>query len=929
MAFNLGDIFVTFKAKTDDLQTGVSKVKSMTAEAERTVNTTSFKQFSSNAATAFGGVADSIQGVITKAAIFATTSSVGIGTFVKSAADLQQTSKSFEVLTGNVDTANKLFAQLARYANTTPFEFPQIAKAGQILLGFGIQSDQVYSRIQMLGDIAAATGADFTSLALVFGQVNATGRLMGQDALQLINNKIPITSILAKDLGISVQEVKQRMEEGTISTDMFNAALEKTTKQGGFAFHGTDVLAQSLNGRLSTLKDTVLEVGRNMLGVKVDPELGLTVKPGGLFDRLSNMVPKIGESLQSVGPKLAGAFQWLFDHGEFVKQVLVGVAAAFVAAKLAAIGFAIAAVVNPVTLIATAIVALIGLLAALEVRFHFVEAAMKVIGPLVSGIWSALKMLLTGDFTGSKSFFGIQEDSPIVTTLITIHKLLSAVAGFVGNQLKGAFEAIGSIIGQAAKAMAPIINVFKEILANKAVQTVLKVIGVALLALAAAPVVAFFALFIGTLTVLSKILQFVADHFIVVKVAIGILMIPLLPLIALIAGLVVVFRNAGDIAKWFGDRFTDMGKIIGGVLSAIGGFFTGLFDIVKNVMTAIWNFISPVLEVIKNLFIIVFGGILLVILTAVEGWKNIIMAGWNFIYGFISNILGMIWSLVSSVWNAVYNTISGVLGAIWGAITSVWNAIYGFMAGIVNAVWGVVSGVWNAIYGTLSGILGAIYSRIVGMWQSAYGAVQGIMNGLYGGISGAFNQVVGFIGGIAGRVKNAIGDTYHWLMEAGKWVIYGFKDGMMSVINAIKDAAGNIGNAVKNKVKSILGIGSPSKVFKEYGEFLMQGMANGINGTMDLVTSAVENLAGVAINPQVNPVLNNLAGSLSVPVAGTAGGGSAGGQAAAQVLGGPKVEIHGDVNIDSQQDADYFWSRLDRDVQLENMGVSPSGPSNS
>lgn len=388
MAFNLGDIFVTFKAKTDDLKSGVSQVKNLTSQAEKHVNSTSFKSFASNASTAFGGVANAIQGVVTKAAVLATTSSVGLGTFIKSAADLQQTSKSFEVLTGNVEVANELFAQLAKYANTTPFEFPQIAKAGQILLGFGIQSKEVFNRVTMLGDIAAATGANFESLALVFGQVNATGRLMGQDALQLINNKIPITSILAKDLGVSVQEVKKRMEEGKISTEQFNKSLEKVTKKGGFAFKGTEILAQSLNGRLSTLKDTVLEFGRNLIGVKVDPELGLVIQPGGIFDRLSNLVPKISKALSDMTPKVTKAFNYVLDHGNEIKMILIAVGAAFVAAKVAAIGFAIAAAANPIGIIAGAIVILIGVLVYLQQKFDIIGKTLNFLRPIVQTIVS-------------------------------------------------------------------------------------------------------------------------------------------------------------------------------------------------------------------------------------------------------------------------------------------------------------------------------------------------------------------------------------------------------------------------------------------------------------------------------------------------------------------------------------------------------------
>lgn len=390
MAFNLGDVFVTFKAKTDDLNRGIEKVKTNMASVNKAVSGMNFKEFSAKAGSAFNSVAGTIQGLITKVAVFAATSSLGVGTFVKSAADLQQTSKSFEVLTGNVDTANQLFAQLAKYANNTPFEFPDIAKAGQTLLGFGIESDKVFGHVQMLGDIAAATGADFGSLALVFGQVNATGRLMGQDALQLINNKVPITSILAKKLGISVQKVKEKMEDGAISTEMFNEALTNVTKEGGFAFKGTEILAQSFNGRMSTLKDTVLEFGRSLLGVKVDPELGLVIEKGGVFDRLSTLIPKITKGLSDLGPKIKRGFDFIIRNGDTIKQILIAVGSAFVAAKLAAVGFAAVAAYNPYTLIAGAIVVLIGVLVYLQQRFDWIGKTIAFLTPY----WNSLVKII-------------------------------------------------------------------------------------------------------------------------------------------------------------------------------------------------------------------------------------------------------------------------------------------------------------------------------------------------------------------------------------------------------------------------------------------------------------------------------------------------------------------------------------------------------
>lgn len=401
----------------------------------------SFKQFAASASEGFGSVADSIQSVVTKVALFAATSSLGIGTFVKSAADLQSTNQSFKVLIGNVDTANGLFAQLARYANTTPFEFPDIAQAGQTLLGFGIQADQVYSRIQTLGDIAAATGADFQSLALVYGQVNAAGKLYGQDALQLINNSVPIYNILAKEMKTDVAGVREQMEKGAITADIFNSALLKTTQQGGFAFEGVTVLANSFNGRMSTLSDTVLEFGRNLIGVKVDDQLGLVVQPGGIFDRLSKALPKIGKQLEQLTPKLTAFINVLLDNGPLILQLLAGLTTAFVFAKVAALGFAaVGALANPFAWIVVAV----GAITFLQLRFD-------IFGKTIRGVQTAISWLTTTFSDGMEQvghWINVVEQTVVSLYQGALRGLRTGVEAVVSafNTAKGVVEAVVSAV---------------------------------------------------------------------------------------------------------------------------------------------------------------------------------------------------------------------------------------------------------------------------------------------------------------------------------------------------------------------------------------------------------------------------------------------------------------------------------------------------
>lgn len=426
-----------FKAGLDDAANQAQKTANK-------INRIDFKGIANNASQSFGNIANSIQ----RTATIVAGLGVGLGAvFIKSAADLEKTSRSFEVLTGNAEVANKLFAQIKKFADTTPFEFPDLARGTQALLGFGRGADQAFGDIQVLGDIAAATGADFNSLAVVFGQVNATGKLMGQDALQLINNNIPITTLLAKDLGISVQEVKKRMEEGAISADTFNTALVNATKQGGFAFEGTDKLATTLNGRLSTLKDTVLEFGRNLLGVKVDPELGFVVQEGGIFDRFSKFIPVLIQGLSELAPKVLAAFDWIIAHKDILIAIFVGLAAAFVAAKVAAIAFAIVGL-GTIGLIAAGVVIAIGVIAAgaflliknwdkvkdffvnlgqsianffINARNTLFDAGKNLIGGLVAGMTSAkdavvnkVKEIASGALNAIKNFFGIRSPSSVM-----------------------------------------------------------------------------------------------------------------------------------------------------------------------------------------------------------------------------------------------------------------------------------------------------------------------------------------------------------------------------------------------------------------------------------------------------------------------------------------------------------------------------------
>ncbi len=183
---------------------------------------------------------------------------VGLGVQgFKTAKNLETLSTQFEVLTGSAGAANAIVQDLTDFAARTPFRFEGIAKAATRLLSFGFTADEVKDRLQDLGDVAGASGADLGELSLIFGQVRAAGQLTGERLLQFQERAIPIGPAIAKTLGVAESAVKDLVSSGAVDFATFEKAFRSLNDEGEFAFGGLEKSSQTLEGRLSTLAEDV------------------------------------------------------------------------------------------------------------------------------------------------------------------------------------------------------------------------------------------------------------------------------------------------------------------------------------------------------------------------------------------------------------------------------------------------------------------------------------------------------------------------------------------------------------------------------------------------------------------------------------------------------------------------------------------------
>ena len=289
------------------------------------------KQEGAGIDSAFSKVAKTIGG------IFAVK---GIADFAKSIvsvrSEVQSLQISFETLLGSKDKATALFGEIRKFAANTPMMLKELASGAQTMLAFNISAEKVMPMLHAIGDISMGDAQKFGSLTLAFSQMSATGKLMGQDLLQMINAGFnPLAEISAKT-GKTIGELKEEMEKGKISVDMVTDAFLSATAEGG-KFHGMlEKQSHGIAGAMSNLQgavdDMFNDIGEASEGIIAGAISGATY--------IVKHYQEVGEAL-AVAAAMYGTYKAAVMATVAVETAAAGASAAKMAAiqaELAAVG---------------------------------------------------------------------------------------------------------------------------------------------------------------------------------------------------------------------------------------------------------------------------------------------------------------------------------------------------------------------------------------------------------------------------------------------------------------------------------------------------------------------------------------------------------------------------------------------------------------
>jgi len=214
------------------------------------------------------------------------------------AAEIETQRKSLEVLTGSLSETNKIIKELQDFGAVTPFKSSELIEQTKRLKAFGFETSELVDTTKRLSDVAGATGADLQGIATAFGQIRAKGKLQQEENLQLLERGVDITTELEKITNKQGEAFASAMRKGEIGADAVNQALINLTSKGGAFFEGASAQATTLNGKLSTLVDSVESLARTIgdqLSPAIKGALDLATKGVIAIEKMFSRFGDIGE----------------------------------------------------------------------------------------------------------------------------------------------------------------------------------------------------------------------------------------------------------------------------------------------------------------------------------------------------------------------------------------------------------------------------------------------------------------------------------------------------------------------------------------------------------------------------------------------------------------------------------------------------------
>ena len=230
------------------------------------------------------------------------------------------------------------------------------------------------------------------------------------------------------------------------------------------------------------------------------------------------------------------------------------------------------------------------------------------------------------------------------------------------------------------------------------------------------------------------------------------------------------------------------------------------------------------------------------LMTIIEAVPVIVEQLYSVLPELITTICDFLANNIPLIVDAAIQLLMGIIEAIPTIIQAIVDNFPLIVTSLVDGLTGALPQIVQAAITLLMGIIQAIPDIVVAIAENLPQVITAIASGL----AQAIPQIFTAAKDLLWQLILAVPDIVVGIGQAIPDIIAGIVNGLIGGIGAVKDAALELGSGILNGIKSFFGINSPSTVMAEQGDYLVQGLINGLaempDQMMQTLDTALNNL---------------------------------------------------------------------------------------
>jgi phage-related protein len=239
-------------------------------------------------------------------------------------------------------------------------------------------------------------------------------------------------------------------------------------------------------------------------------------------------------------------------------------------------------------------------------------------------------------------------------------------------------------------------------------------------------------------------------------------------------------------------------------------------------------------------------------------------------------------AVMAASWVIAMGPVGWVIAAVVGLVALIianWDKVKQWTGAAWDWVSQKLSQAWQFIKNLVSNAAAAVVDWLSNAWSNAKNSAAAAWDFLVSTVRNAGSNLLGIVRALPGRILSALGNLGSLLWSSGKNLILGLWNGIAAMGSWLESKVmGFIKSFVPGPVLDVLGISSPSKLFRDdIGRWVPEGLAEGIIANARVAGDAAREMAArtaMAARSEFRDdpfALPPSAGALGMPTAGGPG----------------------------------------------------------